>query len=60
MLTPDVLVLGSACYDEFGHDRPLYTPAHYGVFATPFRGNLGRIGVIHASPENAPRLVHDR
>ena len=58
LLTPDVLVLGPAFYDKFGYDRPLYTLAHYGVFFTPFRGYLGRIGVIHASRENAAKALH--
>jgi 1-acyl-sn-glycerol-3-phosphate acyltransferase len=58
LLTPDVLVLGPAFYDTFGYDRPLYTLAHYGVFFTPLRGYLGRIGVIHASPENAAKALH--
>jgi 1-acyl-sn-glycerol-3-phosphate acyltransferase len=58
LLTPDVLVLAPAFYDKFGYDRPLYTLAHYGVFFTPFRGYLSRIGVIHASPENAGKALH--
>ncbi len=57
-LTPDPLVLGPAFYDRFGYDRPLYILAHYGVFYTPLRGYLGRIGAIHASPENAARALH--
>jgi 1-acyl-sn-glycerol-3-phosphate acyltransferase len=32
---------------------PLYTVAHYGLLVTPFRAALGRLGVIHASRENA-------
>jgi 1-acyl-sn-glycerol-3-phosphate acyltransferase len=58
LLTPDVLVLGPAFYDRFGYDRPLYTLAHYGVFFTPFRGALSRLGVIHASRENAAKVLH--
>ena len=58
VLTPDVLVLAPAFYDKFGYDRPLYTLAHYGVFFTPFRGYLGRMGVIHASRENAAKALH--
>ena len=58
MLTPDVLVLGPAFYDKFGYDRPLYTLAHYCVFFTPFRGYLGRLGVVHASRENAAKALH--
>jgi len=53
VLTPDWNVLAPAIYGRFGYDRPLYTVAHYGVFFTPFRGALGRLGVIHASRENA-------
>lgn len=58
VLTPDVLVFAPAFYDKFGYDRPLYTLAHYGVFITPFAGYLGRIGVIHASRENAAKALH--
>jgi 1-acyl-sn-glycerol-3-phosphate acyltransferase len=57
-LTPDPLVFGPAFYDAFGYDRPLYILAHYGVFFTPLRGYLGRIGAIHASPENATKALH--
>src|SRR5271165_234460 len=58
VLTPDVLVLAPAFYDKFGYDRPLYTLAHYGVFFTPLAGWLGRVGVIHASRENAAKALH--
>jgi len=57
-LTPDPLVFGPAFYDKFGYDRPLYILAHYGVFFTPLRSYLGRIGTIHASPENAVKALH--
>jgi 1-acyl-sn-glycerol-3-phosphate acyltransferase len=57
-LTPDPLVFGLAYYDKFGYDRPLYILAHYGVFFTPFRSYLGRIGTIHASRENAAKALH--
>jgi len=57
-LTPDPLVFAPAFYDMFGYDRPLYILAHYGVFFTPLRGYLGRIGAIHASPENAAKGLH--
>jgi 1-acyl-sn-glycerol-3-phosphate acyltransferase len=57
-LTPDPLVFGPAFYDTFGYDRPLYILAHYGVFFTPLRRYLGRIGTIHASPENATKALH--
>ncbi len=53
VLTPDWNVLAPALYARFGYDRPLYTLAHYGVFFTPFRAALGRLGVIHANQENA-------
>ncbi len=58
VLTPDVLVLAPAFYQKFGYDRPLYTLAHYGVFFTPFRGYLGRLGVVHASREKAAEALH--
>jgi len=58
VLPPDWNILAPAFYDKFGYDRPLYTVAHYGVFLTPFRGYLGRLGVIHASPENAAQALH--
>jgi 1-acyl-sn-glycerol-3-phosphate acyltransferase len=57
-LTPDPLVFAPAFYGTFGYDRPLYILAHYGVFFTPLRGYLGRIGAIHASPENASKALH--
>jgi 1-acyl-sn-glycerol-3-phosphate acyltransferase len=57
VLTPDWNVLAPALYGKFGYDRPLYTVAHYGVFFTPFRGSLGRLGVIHASRENAAQAL---
>lgn len=52
-LTPDVVLFGSAFYEKFGYDRPLYTLAHNQVFVGPFEGWLGRLGVIRASRENA-------
>ena len=58
VLTPDVPVLGPAFYDKCGYDRPLYTLAHYGVFFTPFREYLGRLGVVHASREKAAEALH--
>src|ERR1035441_2040832 len=57
-LTPDPLVFGPAFYDTFGYHRPLYILAHYGVFFTPLRRYLGRIGTIHANPENAAKAFH--
>lgn len=58
LLTPDVLVLGPAFYEKLGYDRPLFTLAHYGVFFTPLASLLYRIGVVHASPENAAAALH--
>ena len=57
-LTPDPLVFAPAFYDTFGYDRPLYILAHYGVFFTPLRSYLGRIGAVHASPENAAKALY--
>lgn len=57
VLTPDWNVLAPAFYGKFGYDRPLYTLAHYGVFFTPLRASLGRVGVIHASRENAEEAL---
>jgi 1-acyl-sn-glycerol-3-phosphate acyltransferase len=57
VLTPDWNVLVPALLGKFGYDRPLYTLAHYGVFFTPFRASLGRLGVIHASRENAEEVL---
>jgi len=52
-LTPDVVIFGSAFYDHFGYERPLFTLAHNQVFVGPFEGWLGRLGVIHATRDNA-------
>ena len=57
VLTPDWNVLAPALYDKFGYDRPLYTLAHYGVFFTPLRAYLSRLGVIHASRDNAAEVL---
>ena len=57
MLTPDWNVLAPAFYGRFGYDRPLYTLAHYGVFFTPFRAHLGRLGVVHANRGNADHVL---
>ena len=57
-LTPDVVIFGSAFYEKFGYDRPLFTLAHSQVFVGPFEGWLGRLGVIHASRENAATALH--
>ncbi|MBU9765244.1 acyltransferase family protein [Mycobacterium sp. TNTM28] len=58
MLTPDVLVFGPAFYRHFGYDRPLYTLAHYGVLLGPTGALFRRLGVIHASRENAAAALH--
>ncbi len=57
-LTPDPLVFGPAFYNAFGYHRPLYILAYYGVFFTPLRKYLGRIGAVHANPENAAAALH--
>jgi 1-acyl-sn-glycerol-3-phosphate acyltransferase len=57
-MTPDVLVLAPAFYETLGHDRPLYTLGHYGLFKTPLAGALRKIGVVHASRENAVEALH--
>jgi 1-acyl-sn-glycerol-3-phosphate acyltransferase len=57
VLTPDWNVFAPALYRKFGYDRPLYTLAHYGVFFTPFRAALSRLGVIHASREKAEEVL---
>lgn len=53
MLTPDVPIFGPAFYHRFGYGRPLYTLAHYGIFIAPWGPLLPRLGVVHASPDNA-------
>lgn len=54
MLTPDVMLFGSAFYKRFGYDdRPLHTLAHYGVVMGPLGDLLPKVGVIEASRENA-------
>src|SRR6478752_139383 len=57
-LTPDVAIFGSAFYEEFGYDRPLFTLAHSQVFVGPFEKWLSRLGGIHASRENAAAALH--
>ncbi|WP_410506771.1 lysophospholipid acyltransferase family protein [Mycobacterium sp. 29Ha] len=56
-LTPDVVIFGSAFYDRFGYKRPLFTLAHNQVFVGPFKNLLGRLGVIHASRDNAAKAL---
>jgi hypothetical protein len=52
MLTPDVLLFGSAFYRGFGYDRPLITLEHYWVVMSPLGDLMPRVGVIEASREN--------
>lgn len=53
ILTPDVLIFGSAIYHTFGYQRPLYTLGHDGLFVGPLADWMARVGVIHASGKNA-------
>ena len=53
MMTPDVWIFARAFYDRFGFDRPLYTLAHSGILFGPTSRLMMRLGVIHASRENA-------
>lgn len=53
MLTPDVVLFGSAFYQRFGYARPLLTLAHYGVVMGPLGELMPKVGVIEASRENA-------
>jgi 1-acyl-sn-glycerol-3-phosphate acyltransferase len=53
MLTPDVMLFGSAFYRRFGYDRAMHTLAHYGVVLGPLGDLLGKVGVIEANRENA-------
>src|SRR5262249_53788478 len=57
MLTPDVLIFASAFYGAFGYDRPLYALGHDGLFPPPVADWLARLGVIHASTENAANAL---
>jgi 1-acyl-sn-glycerol-3-phosphate acyltransferase len=57
MFTPDVLIFAAAFYGRFGYDRPLYTLGHDGLFPGPVSGWLARLGVIHASLENAANAL---
>ncbi|WP_374024868.1 lysophospholipid acyltransferase family protein [Mycobacterium sp. HNNTM2301] len=57
MLTPDVLIFAAAFYAAFGYDRPLYTLGHDGLFPAPVAEWMARLGVIHASTENAARAL---
>src|SRR3954462_4997924 len=57
MFTPDVLVFAPAFYHKYGFDRPLYTLAHYALFAGPLGDLLRRAGVIEANRENAAKAL---
>jgi 1-acyl-sn-glycerol-3-phosphate acyltransferase len=57
LFTPDVLILASAFYNEFGYDRPLYILGHDGLFAGPLGGWVRRIGLIPANRVNAVRAL---
>ncbi|GAA4540649.1 lysophospholipid acyltransferase family protein [Mycobacterium paraffinicum] len=57
MLTPDVLIFAAAFYRNFGYDRPLYTLGHDGLFPGPMADWMARLGVIHASTENATNAL---
>jgi 1-acyl-sn-glycerol-3-phosphate acyltransferase len=56
-LTPDVLIFGCAFYDAFGYDRPVYTLAHDTLHVGPFADWLPRVGVIHATRDNAAEAL---
>jgi 1-acyl-sn-glycerol-3-phosphate acyltransferase len=58
MFTPDPLILGAEFYEKFGYDRPLFTLAHNTVLMGPLESHLLRLGVIHASPENAAAALN--
>ncbi|HEX2282031.1 MAG TPA: lysophospholipid acyltransferase family protein [Thermomicrobiales bacterium] len=53
MFTPDPLILGAQYYQTFGYDRPLYILAHNTVMDGPQKAKFLRLGVVHASRENA-------
>jgi 1-acyl-sn-glycerol-3-phosphate acyltransferase len=57
MFTPDPFVFGAQFYDTFGYDRPLYTLAHKTVMLGPLESIMLRIGVIHASRDNAAEAL---
>jgi 1-acyl-sn-glycerol-3-phosphate acyltransferase len=57
MFTPDPFVFGAQFYDTFGYDRPLYTLAHNTVMMGPLETPMLRIGVIHASRDNAAEAL---
>jgi 1-acyl-sn-glycerol-3-phosphate acyltransferase len=53
MFTPDPLILGAEYYQAFGYGRPLYILAHNTVVDGPQKAKVLRLGVVHASRENA-------
>lgn len=53
MFTPDPVILGAEFYEHFGYERPLYTLAHNTVLMGPLESRMLRMGVVHASRENA-------
>jgi 1-acyl-sn-glycerol-3-phosphate acyltransferase len=53
MFTPDPVIFGTEFYDHFGYERPLYVLAHNTVLTGPLESPMLRMGVIHASRENA-------
>jgi len=57
MFTPDPLILASDFYEKFGYDRPIYTLAHNTVMLGPLENSMLRIGIIHASHENAAQAL---
>lgn len=56
-MTPDPVILQPAFYRHFGYERPLYLLAHYGVFFSPFRDYIKKLGAIHASRPNAREVL---
>jgi 1-acyl-sn-glycerol-3-phosphate acyltransferase len=58
MFTPDVLIVASAYYREFGYRRPLFTLAHDSVLSGPGYGALlRRLGLVNASRETAAHAL---
>lgn len=57
MFTPDPLILASEFYEKFGYERPMYTLAHNTVMMGPLEASMLRVGVIHATPENASQAL---
>jgi 1-acyl-sn-glycerol-3-phosphate acyltransferase len=53
MFTPDPLILGAEFYQSFGYDRPLIILAHNTVMNNPLEAKFLRLGLVHASRENA-------